>query len=112
LLDYAWPGNVRELQNVIERAVIGAHFGILRFDVPNHHDRQARGETNLNAASSEGVEVIPAEEMKRRERDNLIAALRRSEGKIYGAGGAAELLGIRPTTLNARVKKLGLKQLQ
>jgi transcriptional regulator with GAF, ATPase, and Fis domain len=111
LLDYEWPGNVRELQNVVDRAAIKAHLGSLQFDVPDHHDRQARGETNLGAASSDGVEVIRAEEMKRRERENIIAALRRSKGKISGAGGAAELLGIRPTTLNARVKKFGLKHL-
>jgi len=114
LQNYEWPGNVRELQNVVERAVIGAHFGILRFDVPTHDvpthgDLQTCGEANFDAASSNGVEVLPAEEMKRRERENIIAALRRSNGKIYGACGAAELLGVRPTTLNARVKKLGLK---
>jgi transcriptional regulator with GAF, ATPase, and Fis domain len=100
---------VRELQNVVERAVIRAHSGILRFDVPADCDWRT---ANLDAASSAGIEVIPAEEMKRRERDNIVAALRRSNGRIYGAGGAAELLGIRPTTLNARVKKLGLKQFQ
>jgi transcriptional regulator with GAF, ATPase, and Fis domain len=109
LRDYEWPGNVRELQNVVERAVIRAHSGILRFDVPADCDRRT---ANLDAASSDGIEVIPAEEMKRRERDNIVAALRRSNGRIFGAGGAAELLGIRPTTLNARVKKLGLKQFQ
>jgi transcriptional regulator with GAF, ATPase, and Fis domain len=109
LRDYEWPGNVRELQNVVDRAVINAHFGILQFEVPNHHDPQAPGETNLEAASSDGVEVIRDQEMKRRERENIIAALRRSEGRIYGTSGAAELLGLRPTTLNARVKKLGLK---
>ncbi len=47
--------------------------------------------------------------MSRRARDNMVAALKRSGGKIYGPGGAAELLGIRPSTLNTRVKKLGLK---
>ncbi len=48
--------------------------------------------------------------MKRRERDNIVAVLERSKGRVYGPGGAAELLGLRPTTLNARLKKLGLKQ--
>jgi transcriptional regulator with GAF, ATPase, and Fis domain len=50
--------------------------------------------------------------MKRRERDNIAAALQHCEGKIYGAGGAADLLGLPPTTLTARVKKLGLKHLK
>jgi transcriptional regulator with GAF, ATPase, and Fis domain len=49
--------------------------------------------------------------MKRRERDNVNAALRRSEGRIYGPGGAAELLGMKPTTLNARIKKWRLDKL-
>jgi transcriptional regulator with GAF, ATPase, and Fis domain len=48
--------------------------------------------------------------MKRRERDNIIIALKRSDGKIYGAGGAAELLGIGATTLSSRIKKLKIKR--
>ena len=54
-------------------------------------------------------EVIPDKEMARRMRDNMVAALKRSGGRIYGPGGAAELLGIRPSTLTTRIKKLGLK---
>jgi formate hydrogenlyase transcriptional activator len=50
--------------------------------------------------------------MKRRERDNIAAALQRSAGRIHGPGGAAQLLGMKPTTLNARVKKLGLKDFE
>ena len=50
--------------------------------------------------------------MKRRERENIAAALRQSGGKIYGAGGAADLLGLPPTTFTARVRKLGLKHLK
>jgi transcriptional regulator with GAF, ATPase, and Fis domain len=53
--------------------------------------------------------VIPDKEMTRRMRDNMVAALKRSGGRIYGPGGAAELLGIRPSTLSTRIKKLGLK---
>ena len=50
-------------------------------------------------------------EMRRRERDNLVAALRLSDGRIYGSGGAAELLGLKPTTLSARIRKWGLGKL-
>jgi transcriptional regulator with GAF, ATPase, and Fis domain len=46
--------------------------------------------------------------MKRRERENIIVALIKSKGKIYGTDGAAHMLKIKPTTLSARIKKLGL----
>jgi hydrogenase-4 transcriptional activator len=48
--------------------------------------------------------------MKRRERENLVAALERTGWKVYGAEGAAELLGIRPTTLASRISRMGLKR--
>ena len=108
---YDWPGNVRELQNVIERAVIISRSGVLRFDLPQDTIpqrpatwKQSKIETN------EEVEVIPEEEMRRRERENVLNALHRTGWKIYGAGGAAELLGVNPTTLSSRIKKVGLKK--
>jgi hydrogenase-4 transcriptional activator len=109
LADYAWPGNIRELRNVVERAVIKEHFGALEFDLPSRDDQPTPTDEHL--PSNAKVEIIPIEEMNRRHRDNLLAALRHCHGRIYGAGGAADLLGIRPTTLTARVKKLGLKHL-
>ncbi len=54
--------------------------------------------------------VLTEKEMRRRERDNLRRALDATGWKIYGPDGAAELIGVRPTTLVSRVKKLGLKQ--
>ena len=112
LLSYDWPGNVRELQNVVERAVIAARSGSLQFDILEapQSDTSARGQSG--AALPEEPGVIPdAQIIKLRERANIIAALRRSNGKIHGPGGAAELLGIKPTTLSARIKKLGIKQI-
>ncbi len=53
--------------------------------------------------------MIPDTEINRRVRENMTAALHRSGGRSYGPGGAAELLGLRPSTLNTRIKKLGLK---
>jgi PAS domain S-box-containing protein len=108
LQNYDWPGNVRELQNVIERAVITSHLGSLRLDIPSAESRSAAPATS-RSKSREESEVIPDKEMTRRMRDNMIAALKRSGGRIYGPGGAAELLGIRPSTLSTRIKKLGLK---
>jgi transcriptional regulator with GAF, ATPase, and Fis domain len=54
--------------------------------------------------------VIPEFEMRRRERENLLAALRQTSWRIYGPGGAADLLGVKPTTLTSRVKKMGLER--
>ncbi len=108
---YDWPGNVRELQNVIERAVIVSRSGVLRFDLPQDTILQrpaTRKQSKIEA--NEEVDVIPEEEMRRRERENIANALHRTGWKIYGAGGAAELLGINPTTLSSRIKKLGLKK--
>ena len=54
--------------------------------------------------------MVPEAEMRRRERDNILAALRKTRWKIYGPGGAAELLDINAATLASRVRKLALKQ--
>ena len=114
LLSYDWPGNVRELRNVIERAVILARGGALRFDlpmtgVPAHtpvQDPQVRVEPGSNAAPSVLTEV----ELRNLERDNLQRALQATKGKISGPDGAAELLGVKPTTLLARMKKWEVKK--
>ena len=109
LQSYDWPGNVRELQNVIERAIIISRSGVLRFDLPPDTSPQsppARKQSKVE--TDQDVEVIPEDEMRRRERENLLNALRQSGWKIYGVGGAAELLGVNPTTLSSRIKKLGL----
>jgi formate hydrogenlyase transcriptional activator len=108
LQNYDWAGNVRELQNVIERAVITSGLGSLRLDIPAAETRSPAPAT-ARSKSREESEVVPDQEMSRRMRDNIAAALKRSSGRIYGPGGAAELLGIRPTTLSTRIKKLGLK---
>ncbi len=112
LLNYDWPGNVRELQNVIDRAVITARLGSLHFDIGEGTEARPPAEpAHAKSPSSETIDIFTAEEMKRRERENLIAALKRSNGRIYGPGGAAELLGMKATTLSARINKLGLKKL-
>jgi PAS domain S-box-containing protein len=108
LQNYDWPGNVRELQNVIERAVITSHVGSLRLDIPASESRSP-AQSSTRSKSGEDGDVIPDKEMTRRMRDNIIAALKRSGGRIYGRGGAAELLGVKPTTLSTRIRKLGLK---
>jgi transcriptional regulator with GAF, ATPase, and Fis domain len=88
-----WPGNVRELASTIERAALLAHDGRVRFDA---------------VGSTETADVVPVSEWRGRERANVEAALARAGGRIYGAGGAAEILGVPPTTLASRVKALGI----
>ena len=62
------------------------------------------------ASVDTSVDVLPESEMRRLERDNLVRALQRSDWKVYGPGGAADILGIKPTTLASRIRKMGLKQ--
>ena len=110
LQNYAWPGNIRELQNVIERAVITAQCGMLHFNLPVTAGAEppAAGTPAISPPGQE--EVIPEAEIRRRERDNTLVALNRSDWRIYGTGGAAELLGLKPTTLVSRIQKMGLKK--
>jgi len=105
LRQYSWPGNVRELQNVIERAVITSRSGVLAFDLKDDDSPAPPGPP----PAAESVEVVPEVEMRRRERENIRRALEQSGWKIYGPGGAAELLGVKPTTLSSRVARMGLK---
>ncbi len=108
LQNHDWPGNVRELQNVIERALILAQNGRLEFDLPP----SARETTErVQTPAPEGKSSILTE-AERHERDiaNLLSALTKARWKIHGTGGAAELLGLKPTTLLSRMKKLGVKK--
>jgi transcriptional regulator with GAF, ATPase, and Fis domain len=115
-----WPGNVRELQNVVEKAVILAHDGELRFDLgPSESSSpsplRGEGRPALRGASDEGggeaptrSEVVTRDDWKRQERDSIIRALHQAGGKVSGPGGAAELLDMRPTTLSSRLKAMGI----
>jgi transcriptional regulator with GAF, ATPase, and Fis domain len=110
LQTYDWPGNIRELRNVIERAVILAHGGTLKFDLPADpaHPGLSSAKPRLDTAESAGF--LTEAEMRHYERDNLFAALEKAGWKIKGPNGAAELLGLHAATLVSRIKKLGLKR--
>jgi len=105
---YHWPGNIRELQNVIERAIIISKEGRLTFDLPL--SGAAANDVNL-APADDIAESLPFTENERLQRDrvNIMAALKMTNGKISGKEGAAELLEIKPTTLVSRMKSLGIE---
>jgi len=108
---YDWPGNIRELQNMIERALILSQDGVLWFDFPNR-ERAAASPPQAPAVRAGGTEpeILSDPEFRQRERDNILAALQKAGWKIHGPGGTAELLGLKPTTLISRIKRLGLKK--
>jgi chemotaxis protein methyltransferase CheR len=97
LAGYGWPGNVRELQNVIERAVILATGPILQIDDPVH----------LSPVSPQqaGLETLDTAERK-----TILRALHETGWVIHGKRGAAEILGINPSTLRSRMEKLGIRK--
>jgi PAS domain S-box-containing protein len=107
LTRYDWPGNVRELQNVIERAAILAQHGRLRIDLPDAtgpHLSSTSGRARTDARPA----VMTSTELRDLERSNILSALAACNGKVFGPGGAADLLDIRPTTLASRMKALGI----
>jgi formate hydrogenlyase transcriptional activator len=98
LVRYPWPGNVREMQNVIERAVILSKNGRLRVDPASLASSTATPEFN--------------ERLNAREREVIEAALRASQGRVSGPNGAARRLGLPHSTLEFRIKKLGIDKFQ
>ncbi|QDV47943.1 Formate hydrogenlyase transcriptional activator [Stieleria neptunia] len=92
LQDHDWPGNIRELSNAVERAMILADSDTLHVDMP--------------ATSRDGTQ--PHKTLKEVERDQIQLVLERTGWRIRGSGGAAEQLDIKPTTLEARMAKLGI----
>jgi len=111
LTTYDWPGNIRELQHVVERAVILAEGGRIRLDLALPQNRgSSEAKESRASAPSPTTGVVTDEEMRRRERQNILAALEQAQGKLYGRGGAAELLSLKATTLASRMKALGIKR--
>ena len=107
LASYDWPGNVRQLQNVIERSIILWQGGPVTFDIPASRTTDNPGEI---AMPSTKRPLLTREELKLQERDAIVAALKETNGKIFGPGGAAELLAMKPTTLASRISALRLNR--
>jgi formate hydrogenlyase transcriptional activator len=100
LVRYLWPGNVREMQNVIERAVILSQNSRLRVDSQSLVSDSPEPPQKLNG------------QLDAREREVIEAALRASEGRVSGPNGAAKRLGLPHSTLEFRIKKLGIDKFQ
>lgn len=98
----------RELRNVIERAVIISRGGALDFDLPVKDSVPASSRVTPQGVNRPEPEFLTEAEIQRRERENLLSVLQKTNWKIKGADGAAELLGVKPTTLLTRIKKMGL----
>jgi formate hydrogenlyase transcriptional activator len=105
----AWPGNVRELENVIERAVITAQNGRLNLERALPAQPVVAGVPNVSTDETE-ARILRAAELEAIERINLERALAAANGKISGAGGAAEILGLPASTVSSRMKALGIQK--
>ena len=93
---YSWPGNVRELENVIERAVILSRGPELEIE-------------GLSGAAPAAIGKTPLR-LQDVERDHIVKVLDANNWVIHGKGRAAEALGINPSTLRSRMKKLGIEK--
>ncbi|MEM6989271.1 MAG: sigma 54-interacting transcriptional regulator [Myxococcota bacterium] len=103
---YPWPGNVRQLVNVLERATIVVHSGpIGPEDLGLVHTASAPAIRAANTDVQRVSDILPWRDAERR---HLMAALQATKGKIYGNDGAAQLLDLKPTTLQSKLKKHGI----
>jgi len=109
LLAYDWPGNVRELKNVIERAVILSKGNTLRLDLSLPDSAGTPDVAGIGAPAREG-NVLTDKQMRSLQKQNLVTALKQSNWRVSGKDGAAELLGIKPTTLTDRIKSFGIRK--
>ena len=112
LVNYSWPGNVRELENLIERAVLLSPGKELRIPVNELRSNMGLG---VGVGSSPDVSpIVPAatsiSTLEEAERQHILRALRQTRWRIAGPRGAANLLGMKRTTLQARMRKLGIRR--
>ena len=105
---YDWPGNVRELKNVIERAVILSRGNVLRLEASL--PEAASGGSGAASDTLAADEFLTEQEMRAFQKKNTVAALKQAGWRVSGAGGAADLLGIKPTTLADRIRTLGIRK--
>ena len=119
LVNYSWPGNIRELENLIERAVLLSDGKELRVPLA---ELKAAESSQLPVASADGSGAVlpitpagsissgPIATLEDAERQHILRALRQTQWRVAGPRGAANLLGLKRTTLQARIRKLGIKR--
>ncbi len=116
MVNYSWPGNVRELENLIERAVLLSPGKELR--VPLAEFKENSAPSSFAAGPSdlprpiEGVHssASPPSTLDDAQRQHIVGVLKQTQWRISGPRGAAAILGIKRTTLQARMRKLGIKR--
>jgi len=100
MAQYSWPGNVREFEHVIERSIILNQDALLTVRLP------LESGLDLSQTMAEQPKIKTLEEA---QKEAILFALKESKGRVRGEGGAAELLNIHPSTLDSRIKKLGIE---
>lgn len=108
LTRYSWPGNIRELKNVIERGVILSQGKVLRLDLAMADILDAGPERSAGDAVVAANRIMTDAEIRQMEKRNMIEALTLANWKVSGPAGAADLVGIKPTTFTDRMKKHGI----
>jgi formate hydrogenlyase transcriptional activator len=107
LVAYSWPGNIRELENLLERAVILSPGKELRVPLSELRNALAAPAEDSPLAISA---VAPVATLEEAERQHILRALRQTQWRIAGPRGAAAMLGMKRTTLQARIRKLGIRR--
>ncbi len=108
LLEYDWPGNVRELKNVIERAVILSPGKTLRLELSMRELDVTTEDADRMRPTQD--DVLTEAQIREFQKSNMIKALSKSDWRVSGKDGAAELLGVRPTTLADRIRSFGINK--
>ncbi len=99
---YSWPGNIRELKNVIERSVILCQYDTLEIDIPETHIQKEFEPVHHPTGAQHNLNEV--------EKAHILRVLNSTFWRVRGAGGAAELLGMKPTTLESKMARLGIKR--
>jgi transcriptional regulator with GAF, ATPase, and Fis domain len=107
---YDWPGNVRELQNVIDRGVITARQDRLNLDHALPDPVKPESIKIPTPSDNREKSVKTVRQLQQLERENLMLALEKSQWRVAGKKGAAQLMGMPPSTFQSRMKALGIKR--